>query len=179
MTPLRRTLDFNAGNINWQVAEVFDTTESDKINPQDPNEHPPALGAIRRITLIGGESVYDNIEIETTGGNPNPVTAGILVNPKKINVNLRSGLIRIAIVTDTNFDALSIDPTTVQLGNATTLINGFGGDIEPDGDTDLLLFFRFRDIGIVCGDTSVLFSARTLTGEMVEGIGVIETVGCP
>ncbi|MCI0416324.1 hypothetical protein L0222_26415 [bacterium] len=176
VTPVRKTFDFNAGNTVWQSVEVDNTTIGDQILPPQPA---PALGFIQKITLWGGESIYDSIEIDVVGGNPNPETVGVLVNPRTVNPNDRNGLIRLTVLTDANFDALTIDVNTVNFGNATGAINAIAGDVESDGDTDLLLFFRFRDVGVICGDISIPFTAMTVMGDSVQGTGAINVVGCP
>jgi hypothetical protein len=83
------------------------------------------------------------------------------------------------ILSDADFDATTVDPQTVQFGNATVPFTVFPGDEDEDGDTDLIFFFLVGEVGIQCGDTSVPLTGQTLAGQPIEGEGAIDTVGCP
>lgn len=51
-------------------------------------------------------------------------------------------------------------------------------DVDRDGDADLLLFFKTREIGIVCGDTEASVTGDTLAGQAITGTDAVKTVGC-
>ncbi len=99
------------------------------------------------------------------------------------SVNLRSnGLLKVAVLSDASFDATEIDPLTVRLGPAGAGIfhaQGHFDDLDGDGYLDLLLHFRIQDLGVDCGDTSMTFSAVTMSGEAVAATVSIVTTGCP
>ncbi|HSE98910.1 MAG TPA: hypothetical protein VLD57_11650, partial [Blastocatellia bacterium] len=77
------------------------------------------------------------------------------------------------------FDAGTVDPATVQFGSATAPFRHFFGDEDEDGDRDLIFFFLVGDVGILCGDTTVRLTGMTTSGQPIEGVGSIQTVGCP
>lgn len=103
------------------------------------------------------------------GTDPNPI------NPRS------RGLIPVAILTTSDFDATEVDPLTVAFGP-----DGVGiahwkshvADVDFDGDLDLLLHFRTRLTGIACGDTEAFLTGAAFAGELIEGSDSIHTVGC-
>ena len=53
-----------------------------------------------------------------------------------------------------------------------------GGDVDHDGDADLLLCFQVDDTGIACGGTAARLSGMTYDGEAVIRTDAIRTVRC-
>jgi len=91
------------------------------------------------------------------------------------------GVIPVAILTADDFDATSVDPLTVRFGPHGALeTHGRGhlGDVDSDGDTDLILHFRTPQTGIACGDTSASLIGATFDYRPIEGTDTIRTVGC-
>lgn len=81
-----------------------------------------------------------------------------------------------------DFDATQVDVSTVQFGpDGATKVhpNGHVGDVDNDGDPDLLLHFRMRQTGVACGDIEASLAGTTLAGEDFEGTDSVRTVGCP
>jgi hypothetical protein len=151
-----------------QVREARATTAGDNDRP---------LGQILRVTLIGFETLFDNIEISPCGGTPTSIVE-VLVRPGAINPQRNDGLMKAVILTNAGFDSATVDPTTVRLGSATVPFSHFFGDEDEDGDTDLIFFFLVGEVGIQCGDSSVLLKGQTTTGGLIEGEGSINTVAC-
>ena len=86
-----------------------------------------------------------------------------------------------AVLTTAAFDAATVDPSTVRFGpNAATPVNRQGqfDDVDRDGDADLVLHFRTRDTGVVCGTTSIVLSGRTYSGEPIQGFDSVRPVPC-
>jgi len=104
-----------------------------------------------------------SIEIDVKPHNDN--------NP--INCSGRGrGIIPVAVLTTPDFDATTVDHTTIRFGPneaSEAHANRHGilrheKDVDGDGDLDLLFHFRLAETGIQCGDSKV-----TLTGETFEG----------
>jgi hypothetical protein len=152
-----------------QFREAFDTTLGDNNLP---------LGQIQKVTLIGFETLFDNIEISPCVSLPALDEVDVLVKPGPNNPS-RDGLIKAVILSTSNFDAATVDPATVRFGAATVPFRYFLGDEDEDGDVDLIFFYLFRDVGVRCGDTSVRLTGRTTSGGQIEGNGPITTPGCP
>lgn len=93
----------------------------------------------------------------------------------------RFGLIPVAIFGSETFDALQIDPGTLELGpgGASALPWALSGrDINRDGFPDLLVIFRASETGLQCGDTEATLTGNTYFGEAFSGTDPITTVGC-
>jgi len=108
---------------------------------------------------------------------PTEVAGDIL--PKSINVH-KQGVIPVAILATSEFDATSVNPSSVRFGpaNATATHNAME-DVDDDGDIDLLLKFNAPQTGIVCGSTRASLTGKTFDGEPVQGSDSFKTVGCP
>jgi hypothetical protein len=143
-----------------------------------PGDNGLALGQIVKITLIGYEVFFDSIEIGPCRSAPQVRQVDVLIKPK-VNNPRRDGLIKAVILSTPGFDARTLDPATVRFGAATVPFRHFFGDEDEDGDTDLIFFFWFSDVGIRCGDTLVPLTGQTTAGQPIEGDGAITTVGCP
>jgi hypothetical protein len=114
-------------------------------------------------------SISINIDIKP-GGFPNSI------NPRS------KGLIPVAILSTSAFDATTVDPTTVRFGAAGTeapAVKSAEEDVDGDGDTDLILHFNTQQSGIQCGHTSASLTGATFSGQKIEGSDSIKTAGCP
>jgi hypothetical protein len=156
----------------FATAEVLDTSMGDNSTPSNIR----FVGQIVRITLIGFEVFFDDLEIDPCGA-ASPITVDVLVKPKANNPT-RSGLIKAVILSSPGFDARTVDPTSVHFGAASMPFRYFLGDEDEDGDTDLIFFFFVQEVGISCGDTSIHLTGLTTGGQPVEGHGEITTPGC-
>jgi|SRR5688500_12159800 hypothetical protein len=138
----------------------------------------------RRIFLqIGNKAIY--VLADTfIGGQPSVLTIDIDIKPGEFpnSINVRSnGVIPVAILTTAAFDAATVDPSTVRFGpNAATDVNRQGqfDDVDGDGDLDLVLHFRTRDTGVVCGIGSIALSGSTYSGEPLTGSDSVRPVLC-
>jgi len=98
----------------------------------------------------------------------------------KVNPNLNN-LIKVAILTEGEFDALQVDTFTVRFGpnEANAISNRTEvADVGRDGDADLIVVFRANQTGIVCGDTKATLVGDTFAGGSFMGTDSIETTGC-
>ena len=119
------------------------------------------------ITAILTARLIIDIDIKP-GSDPNSI------NPRS------KGVIPVAILTNQNFDATTVDVSTVVFGpgGAPLAHNGHIEDVDGDGDNDLMLHFKTQKTGIQCGDTEATLSGETIDGQAIGGSDSVKTVGC-
>jgi hypothetical protein len=99
-------------------------------------------------------------------------------DPNSINCNAVNEMITVAILTTEEFDATTVDHTTVTFEGASEIHvdKKTGGpqsheeDVDKDGDVDLVFHFRLGDTNLTCESTE-----GTLTGETYESLPIIGT----
>jgi hypothetical protein len=126
----------------------------------------------------GGVFLYET----ENGTRVIPVAIDIKPGGGPNNINLRSGgYVRVAILTADDFDAVTVDPDSVEFGpNFASALLTFvhDADVDHDKDADLILRFRISETGIECGDTEALLTGMTISMDEFEGLDSINTVGC-
>jgi len=98
-------------------------------------------------------------------------------HPKFVSCTNDKTIIEVAIITDENFDALSVDHTTVTFEGAseahidkkTQLPVRHEEDIDGDGDMDLIFHFRFGDTTLTCDSTEGTLFGETYEDVLIEG----------
>jgi hypothetical protein len=93
----------------------------------------------------------------------------------------RQGVIPVAILTTPQFDAASIDSTTIRIGPTGTEAGVFKAnmdDVDRDKDVDMMILIRVSDMQVKCGDTTIRLTAKTKAGQSVEGSETVRTEGC-
>ena len=103
--------------------------------------------------------------------------------PNTINLG-SNGVVPVAILSDADFDATTVDPATVTLAGATVAIRGKGDrllaaaeDIDDDGDLDLVLKIvteNFDPDGFQ--DGWAVLTGQTYDGQEIEGKDTITIV---
>lgn len=97
-------------------------------------------------------------------------------DPNAINPDGK-GVIPVAILTTADFDATTVDATTVRFGpsEAEPARRGRIKDVDGDNDDDLILHFRTQETGITDGDVEACLTGLTTGGESIAGCDVIVT----
>jgi hypothetical protein len=169
---------------NWALRAILETTDRagfremrmdggylavgdrQQSESQDPGEYWP-VGAAYAFDLSALHGPLD-VSIDVKPGNARNV-----INPA------RKGRLWVAILSDEAFDALQVDPGTVELGPGAAKADRFRvKDVNRDRMPDLVLRFRTPDVGLQCGDTELELTAETFAGESVIGTDAVSTVGC-
>jgi hypothetical protein len=129
------------------------------------------------VRLISGEGFV------SVGEAPVPLVS-VLVDVKPgaevAPVNPGSpGRLPVALLSSPAWSSLEIDPHSIELGTTgATPVAYAPVDANGDGSTDLMAYFEIRDLGIECGDLTVLLKAATFAGDEVRGVDAIRTTGC-
>ena len=106
-------------------------------------------------------------------------------DPNSINCNNEKGVIAAAILTTEDFDATTVDHTTVFFeGVSETHVHKKSRkprrheeDADGDGDTDLIFHFRVGDTGLACSSTEGTLIGETFDGQSIEGTDAVRMVG--
>ncbi len=116
------------------------------------------------LTVTVNGEVYIDIK---PGSYPNSINPG------------SNGVISVAILTTDDFDASTVDVTTVQFGpdgaeqcKRKAAIE----DVDGDGNLDMVLHFKVKETGIQAGDTDATLTGQTYDGVSIEGTDSIRTV---
>ena len=123
-------------------------------------------------TELRGQCVIDvDIDIKP-GGEPN-----------SINCHNDNGVIAVAILSTDDFDAMSVDHTTVVFAGAVeTHVDQNGDarrheeDVDGDGDTDLVLHFRKGDTDLTCASVEGELTGETFDGQPIKGADSVRMV---
>lgn len=133
-----------------------------------------AMSIYMSIALNGGSvEVFSSVRAVAMDIKPDDV-------PNTLNPRSR-GVVPIAILTTEKFDATSIDLTSLRFGvtgEEAAVLRAVFDDVDDDGDTDLLVFFRSRDTNIDCETLFTYISGVTTTGVSIAGTDSVAMVVC-
>jgi hypothetical protein len=96
-------------------------------------------------------------------------------NPKS------NGVVSVAILTTSQFNATQVNAPTVRFGAAGTeaaSVHTVLTDVDGDRDIDMVIHLRSRETQIPCSASSAVLKGQTTLGDVFRGEGEIRTVGC-
>jgi hypothetical protein len=105
-------------------------------------------------------------------------------NRNSIMCDNEKAIIAVAILTDPDFDATTVDHTTVTFEGAseTHVRKGSGEpvrrevDVDGDGDIDLLFQFRLGDTTLTCESTEGTLRGQTFDGQAIQGTDAVRMI---
>jgi len=136
------------------------------------------MGVLIIAAMVGGvvhANGFGTIDIKP-GSDPNSIDP------------LSRGVIPVAILSTADFDAATVDPSTLVFGpyvtnltpkTGATPIHKAGGhleDVNNDGLLDLLSHYLTKETTIASGDTVACVTATLIDGTPFEGCDAIRTV---
>jgi beta-glucanase (GH16 family) len=183
-TVLLRLSDPVGAGLGAVTQAAFYVVDDDPFDPNlldDFESAPDQLQAQGDLTLSAVE-VHPGDPLAVPGQGPNegllhvetPVLVDAVVDlPRGGACRKSHGVATATVLSTPGFDARTVDPETVQLGQA----RAFGGhagrlqDVDRDGDKDLVLQFHFDDTGIECGAERTPLTGRTFSGKRIVSNG--------
>ena len=154
---------------------ILDTDTKEFIGQQ-----PPGVGPARFLTNLLSYALSPAarcvIEVDID------VKPGSRLNPIKLS---NAGVVPVAILTNADFDATTVDPASVCFGDAEAASErdcseshgrGHLQNVDGDSDVDLVLHFETAETGIDLGDTEACLSGQTLDGTAIEGCDAVKTL---
>jgi hypothetical protein len=169
----RLVADLNAngtglGETRWQhvTVQVEASGASTRLIFADSSAHDSVGGYIDAVSVVAATRQVQLVVKPGDGAGPKPI-------------NLKSnGVIPVAILSTSGFDATSVEPSTVRFGpaGATAAHGGHAEDVNGDGLADLVLHFRTQQTGITAGQTQACLTGTALDGTDIEGCDAIRTL---
>jgi hypothetical protein len=153
------------GELFSQYGRYIEVRVTLKASPEGAS---PVLSDIR----ISPHVIYVDIDIKP-GSDPNSI---LCTNEDEV--------IAVAILTTDDFDATTVDHTTVSFeGASETHVKKKTGeprrheeDADDDGDIDLVFHFRLGDTNLSCGSTEGVLTGETFDGLPIEGSDSVRMV---
>jgi hypothetical protein len=191
---LGQTLSFTLGATDVSAADqVADFTYDIDWNGDgivDQTETGPASFSVDHVFADAGLATVIVTATDKDGGVSAPVNLGVNVIqpidfaalPRRISLN-GNGIFTVVIKSTADFDARSLDLASLRLSGVAALRSVYS-DVDHDGDSDLILFFRRRkflalykaavadDIADGKLDSNVQAVDLVLTGKTVDGADI-------
>ncbi|MDF1596898.1 MAG: family 16 glycosylhydrolase [Acidimicrobiia bacterium] len=181
---LSNPVDVAAGFIMQAALTISDDDPFDPLLLDDFEHYPYLWDAAGNVGLanpelesgdpmaVPGQGPYEQV-LEATV----PLHVDISIEGRVCNRG--SGVIPVVLYSTDEFDATTVDHTTVTLGSASeTHLNRKTGtavrhveDVDRDGDLDLVFHFRFSETGLECDPSVVPFNGHTYDDKPFTGGG--------
>jgi parallel beta-helix repeat protein len=105
-------------------------------------------------------------------------------DPNSLMCYNEKGVITVAILTSPEFDATTVDHTTVTFEGASEIhVDNRSGeptrhekDVDRDGDTDLVFHFRLGDTNLTCESTAGTLRGETLDDQAIKGTDAVRMI---
>jgi hypothetical protein len=95
-------------------------------------------------------------------------------DPNSINLGSK-GVVPVAVLTTTEFDASNVDPATVRFADAEP-VHWAMEDVDGDGDMDLLFHFKTQELNLTEASTEAALTCTTEDGIDIQGTDTVKIV---
>ena len=187
-------VEFAENNVNMQAGDIIGLTVTPDANSQDYYTLVAAndsRGVLRDVASGETVNLSDPFTFTLAGEAPailvstaQNVTIDIKPGSDPNSINLSSaGVIPVAILSTSAFDARSIDPETLFLAGASVGMMGKSGkllchveDVNGDGLPDLVCDFETAELLLQPGDTVAVLVGKTMSGADIRGQDTVRIV---
>jgi len=159
-----------------------------QANPQYLIDHaiqtPGEYLIVFEVTDVNGLVGSDQVAVTVEGPSVVDVEIDIKPGSDPNSINLGSnGNVPVAIFSAVDFDATTIDPTTVKLADAAVRVVGKKGnlqasieDVNGDGLPDLVVHIDTQGLALGAGDVVAVLTGETYDGTLIEGSDTVRIV---
>jgi hypothetical protein len=136
------------------------------------------------IPTVPGNAYLQWLTYDLSGGGkllprssvPNLTDIDVKPNTYPNDVNLKQkGVIPVAILTTADFDALSVNPSTVVLQGQEP-VHWAAQDVDNDGNVDLIFQFDATTLPLTQESTTVVLTGKTIDGIDILGMDTVNIV---
>jgi hypothetical protein len=178
----------------WDGSSIWAAYQTDNSIRQHDITNGSILNFFASPLAFGPQGLaFDGRYLWVTGGGPSPIYASYYqIEPSDgrviysfnplINVNIdikpraypntinltSKGTIRVAILTTTDFDANTVDPSSIIFADASA-IDWTMRDVNRDRKVDMVLNFKIQDLNLNSSSTVGILTGETVTGMAIEG----------
>ena len=180
---LSNPVDVAPGFILQASGTIVDNDPYDPALLDDFEQFPYLWEASHNVILDNPEiQAGDELALPDQGAYEHVLQAKV---PLQVDIDIQGrvcnqgdGVVPVVLLTTSDFDATTVDHTTVRMGKATEYHTDKTGearrheeDADGDGDIDLVFHFRFEETGLSCDPAVVPFNGWTYAGQPITGGG--------
>jgi hypothetical protein len=155
--------------IGFMVGLGITGPDGNRIDSSSPSSFP-----------FNNQESWHDIIIASPAPSTTHVDIDVIPHSTKNTINPKSGgIVPVAILTSSTFDALTVDEETASFGpNGATAIRSKLADVDHDGDLDKILIFKISETGLSCDQTEATVTAQSKSGAQIQGSDNIRLVPC-
>jgi hypothetical protein len=166
---LNKMIDTGTVTDSTSIAKIRAALNKASVDPDYYTGIAALQGLLKLSHVPLAEGVPARVQLDIKPGSyPNAI------NPRA------NGVIPVAILSTSTFDASTIDSSTLRFGpgQARPANRAHVEDVNGDGLPDMVVQFSTPSSQIACSDTASFLVGKTLSGQIIAAADSVRTVGC-